>query len=61
MSENNGLVGCSVDLIYCMGFIGIYVRRQYHPFLCGSGEVVAAIFLVALEPVWVVEGAGANY
>ncbi len=59
MSENDGLVGRSVDL-HGMGLVGFYVRRQYHPFLCRSGEYVSTLSLASIKPVWVIERAAAQ-
>ena len=59
MSENDGLVGRSVDL-HGMGLVGFYVRRQYHPFLSRSCEYVPTLSLASIKPVWVIERAAAQ-
>ena len=59
MSENDGLVGRSVDL-HGMGFVGFYVRRQCHPFLSRSCEYVSTRTLASIKPVWVIERAAAQ-
>ena len=57
MSENDGLVGRPVDL-HGMVFVGVYARRQHHPFLCRPGEYVTTLSLASIEPVWIIECAG---
>ncbi len=59
MSENDGLVGRSVNL-HGMDLVGFYVRWQYHPFLCRSGEYVPTLSLASIKPVWVIERAAAQ-
>ncbi len=57
MSENDGLVGRPVDL-HGMVFVGVYARRQHHPFLCRPGEYVTTLSLASIQPVWIIERAG---
>lgn len=58
MSEYEGLVRCPVEF-NCMSLIQIHSRRKHHIALSRTDKDVAAVSVVAVEPVGIVNGAAA--